>query len=90
MSELIHTGHLPDKLPLSVRLHNLTVPIRNWWLGAFGRRAAFIEGRDIAIDHAAMIAHDMGRPDICEAINNSVKAGERPTRLSTPGPLTTD
>jgi hypothetical protein len=59
--------------PFRVWWYNFTLPVRNWWLGAFGRRKAFIEGRDLALDHAAMIAHDMGRPDIREAINNAVK-----------------
>lgn len=55
------------------RVYNLTVPFRNWWNGAFGRRKAFIEGRDIALAHAAMIAHDMGRPDIQARIILSAK-----------------
>ena len=50
--------------------------LRNWWAGACGRRKAFIEGRDIAIDHCAMIAYDMGRPDIREAINRSAERGK--------------
>lgn len=35
-------------------------------------KAAFIKGRDIALDNAAMKAYDMGRPDIREAINHLV------------------
>lgn len=45
------------------------VALRNWWAGAFGKRRAFVEGGLIAFDNAAMVAHDMGRPDIREAIN---------------------
>jgi hypothetical protein len=39
-------------------------------------RAAYIEGRDVAIDNAAMTAYDMGRPDIRDAINKLVVRGK--------------
>lgn len=48
---------------------NLTLPFRNWWACAFGRRTAFKEGMQLAFDNAAMKAYDMGRPDIREEIN---------------------
>lgn len=51
------------------RFERLRVAVRNWWLGAFGRRAAFVEGRNIAIDSAACKAMEFGRPDIADAIN---------------------
>lgn len=35
-------------------------------------KEAFIEGRDSALDNAAMKAHDMGRPDIRWEINHLV------------------
>ena len=50
-------------------IERIQVGIRNWWLGAFGRRAAFIEGRNIAIDSAACKAREFGREDIAQAIN---------------------
>jgi len=58
---------------MAINWHNLTLPFFNWWRGAFGRRAAFIQGRDIALDHAAMIARDMGRSDIGDAIATAVQ-----------------
>lgn len=36
-------------------------------------KAAFIEGRNIAIDNAAMMAYDMGHPDVRDAINALVE-----------------
>jgi hypothetical protein len=50
-------------------MNRLLVALSNWWAGAFGRRKAFREGGNVAWDNAAMIAQDMGRPDIREAIN---------------------
>lgn len=55
---------------LKRRFFNLFVPARNWWNGAFGRKAAYIEGRNAAIDNAAVLAYDMGHPDVRKAINN--------------------
>ncbi len=59
--------------PLAARA---AVWLKNWWAGAFGRCRAFIEGRDAAIDNAAMTAHDMGRTDIRDAINKLVTRGQ--------------
>lgn len=70
-----HTPKL-DAAEIRRRIYNLTVPARNWWAGAFGRRAAFIEGRDIALANAAMVAYDMGRPDIRERINSLCERGK--------------
>lgn len=50
-------------------IERLSVALGNWWHGAFGRRAAFKEGGNVAFDNAAMMAHDMGHPEIREAIN---------------------
>lgn len=58
-----------DASRLSLGFERTKVAIRNWWSGAFGRRAAFKEGFNLAIDCAAMKAYDMGRPDIREEIN---------------------
>lgn len=57
--------------------YNLFVPLRNWWARAFGRGAAFDEGRDVALANAAMTAYDMGRPDIREAINRLIPVGSK-------------
>ena len=73
MSKVTYSWNASVRPSIGVRCYNFTLPVRNWWFGAFGRRAAFIEGRDLALAHAAMIAHDMGRPDIQEAINKSVE-----------------
>lgn len=37
------------------------------------QRRAYIEGRDNAIDNAAMKAYDMGHPEVREAINSLVE-----------------
>lgn len=42
---------------------------RNLWWRVTGRRAAFVEGWDAAIDNAAMKAYDMGHPEVREQIN---------------------
>jgi hypothetical protein len=47
----------------------------NWWRRALGRGAAWDEGRDTALANAAMVAHDMGRPDIRQAINRLIPDG---------------
>jgi hypothetical protein len=65
----------PSPLPWRTRVSNALVPPRNWWHRITGRQRAGIEGRDGAIDAAAMVAHDMGRPDIREAINRLVERG---------------
>jgi hypothetical protein len=52
------------------------VAFTNWWLGAFGRRSAFIEGRDIAIDSAACKALEMGYPQVADAINKLCEKGK--------------
>jgi hypothetical protein len=46
--------------------------LRNWWARALGRGRAWDEGRDTALANAAMVAHDMGRPDIRMAINRLI------------------
>jgi hypothetical protein len=51
------------------------VALRNWWARAFGRGRAFDEGRDTALANAAMVAHDMGRPDIRLRINGLMPDG---------------
>jgi len=54
-------------------IERIRVAIKNWWAGTFGRRAAFKEGIQIAIDNAACKARDLGREDIAQAINDLVK-----------------
>lgn len=51
------------------------VALGNWWARALGRGAAWDEGRDAALCNAAMLAHDMGRPDIRQAINSLIPDG---------------
>lgn len=51
------------------------VALRNWLARAFGRGRAWDEGRDLALANAAMVAHDMGRPDIRRAINRLIPEG---------------
>ena len=40
-----------------------------------GRDVAFAEGRDTALCNAAMVAHDMGHPDVRVAINRLIPVG---------------
>lgn len=49
--------------------------LRNKWGRAFGRGRAWDEGRDTALANAAMLAYDMGRPDIRLAINRLIPIG---------------
>jgi outer membrane murein-binding lipoprotein Lpp len=48
------------------------VRLRNWWARAFGRGKAWDQGRDTALANAAMVAHDMGHPDVRKAINRLI------------------
>jgi hypothetical protein len=62
----------------AVRLYRVAAcRLRNWWARAFGRGAAWDEGRDTALANAAMVAYDMGRPDIREAINRLIPVGSK-------------
>lgn len=49
--------------------------LRNWWGRAFGRGRAWDEGRDTALVNAAILAYNMGRPDIRQAINRLIPDG---------------
>lgn len=62
----------------------LRVALRNWWSRAFGRGRAWDEGRDTALANAAMLAHDMGRPDIRQAINRLMPDGSPYIALDDP------
>lgn len=69
----------------------LVVAARNWWARAFGRGRAWDEGRDTALANAAMVAHDMGRPDIRHAINRLMPKDSpyRPRDCDEPDPTPT-
>jgi hypothetical protein len=49
--------------------------LSNWWARAFGRGEAWDEGRDTALANAAMVASDMGYPDVRKAINHLMPDG---------------
>jgi hypothetical protein len=51
------------------------VALSNWWARAFGRGAAWDEGRDTALANAAMVASDMGHPEGRQAINRLIPDG---------------
>jgi len=63
----------------------MRLALRNWWARAFGRGAAWDEGRDAALANAAMVAYDMGRPDIRRAINQLIPPGPRRPSDTHPG-----
>lgn len=72
---LAHRNDDAPRLPLRDRLRNLAVPARNWWNRVAGYQAAYIEGRDNALDNAACAARDMGHHDVADRINSLVERG---------------